>query len=112
MAPKKDSKENKAGAPPPKKLGKVGNTEALPSAGEGLADLIDPEKPMTVPRKAIETISEVHGDKRKLGPKERYFESPDGRIYIGPIDQPSIPDPLHHGREINPMRTSSNTKRA
>lgn len=41
-----------------------------------------------------------------LGPKERYFEAPDGRIYKGPIDAPSIPDPIT-GKEINPMRGPS-----
>lgn len=43
-------------------------------------------------------------DLPKCGPNERLFESPDGRIYKGPRDMSSIPDPLHDGIEINQRR--------
>lgn len=41
-----------------------------------------------------------------LGPKEKYFEAPDGRVFVGPHDASSIPDP-RTGHEINPMRGAS-----
>ena len=38
-----------------------------------------------------------------LGPKQKYFETPDGRILVGPSDAASIPDPIT-GKEVNPKR--------
>lgn len=39
-----------------------------------------------------------------LGPKQKYFESPDGRVYAGPAQFQSIPDPDNPNIEINAQR--------
>lgn len=39
-----------------------------------------------------------------LGKGQKYFETPDGRILVGPKDSGSIPDPENPNSEVNPMR--------
>lgn len=42
-----------------------------------------------------------------LGPKQKYFESPDGRIYVGPAGAVSIPDPQNKNQDIRAQRGPS-----
>lgn len=87
----------------PKKVTKETKTD-LPSSGEKLADAIDPVEEHKERGEKTEAAPELVNGRPKLGPKQKYFETPDGRIYAGPDDMSSIPDPLNPGREINPMR--------
>lgn len=72
---------------------------------EGKAVPRDAEDPKE--EKAVEVPAEAPAKKPALpscGPNQRYFEAPDGRIYVGPRDASSIPDPLNEDVEINPKR--------
>lgn len=79
--------------------------EAAPEEAEpAITGSIEGEFPEKEVRGDVALVVLVDGKLPKLASGEQFFESPDGRIYSGPADQHSIPDPENPRTEINPMR--------
>lgn len=86
------------------------NAEQANAAFDHEPDLTGSDVPMGEPKER-EPRADValihaneHGELDKLPSHQQYFETPDGRLYVGPADQHSIPDPENPKSEINPMR--------